>query len=159
MIRNKVRNKASLELKSIRQNHTKVKEILYSGLHSPQKYLQSPLFNNKKRSLLYNLRCRSVNSIKDNFHRLYHGEIACPFLCLNQDDSQEHLLSCSTVVSHLSDSDKQLLQTVDYSHLFGTVTQQVGITNMFLVLLRTRKRLLKTAQEPACGGNNTRPED
>ena len=159
MVKYRVRQKAFSELCIIQQGHTKVQGIKYSGLYGPQKYLKSTLFTNKKQRLLYNLRCRSVNGIKDNFHRLYGGEKACQFLCFNQDDNQEHILSCSTLISNLSDSNLQILQRVKYSDLFGTVIQQLEITNMFLVLLRTRKRLLQTDQEPACKGNNTRPKN
>ena len=155
MVKYKVRKRAFSELSTIQMEHTKVQNIEYFGLHGPQKYLTSKLFNNKKRRLLYNLRCRSVNGIKDNFHRLYGDAIACPFLCLNQDDNQEHLLSCTTLTSKLSDNNLQLLLRVNYSHLFGTVIQQLDVTNMFLVLLGIRKRLLQTDQEPSCEGNNT----
>ena len=159
MVKSKVRKIAFLELSSIQQKHTKVQTIEYSGLSAPQKYLKSTMFSNKKRQLLYNLRCRSVNDIQDNFHRLYGDEPACPFLCPLQVDNQEHLLTCKSLVTHLSTSNQQALQGVSYSHLFGTVTQQLRITNIFLALLGIRKRLLQTDQEPACEGNSTRPED
>ena len=70
-----------------------------------------------------------------------------------------HLLTCKFLITHLSASNQQAIEDVSYSHLFGTVSQQLNITNIFLALLGIRKRLLQTDQEPACEGNSTRPED
>ena len=85
------------------------------------------IFTNKKRQLVYNLRCRSVNDIKDNFHRLYGDEPAFPFLCPLQVDNQEHLLICQSLVTHLTSNNQNALQGVSYSHLFGTCPQQLYI--------------------------------
>ena len=159
MVKVKVRKQAFKELCEVQKGHIKVQDIKYFGLTEPQEYLKSTSFSNKEQYLLYNLRCRSVNGIKDNFHRLYNNEVSCPFFCPQQIDNQEHILTCATIIAKLSDREKQLLESVSYSHLFGTVTQQLNITNIFLVLLRIRKRLLKIDQQPACEGNNTRPSD
>ena len=107
IVKSKVRKIAFSELSIIQQKHTKVQNIQYSGLSAPQEYLMSTTFTNKKRQLLYNLRCRSVNGIKDNFHRLYGDELACPFLCPQQVDNQEHLLTCKLLITHLSASNQQ----------------------------------------------------
>ena len=110
------------------------------------------------RSLLYNLRSRSVKGIRDNFHTYYTGNLSCPLKCLQGPlDSQEHLLFCDKVTSLLSDSQKLLLGKVKYNDLFGTVEEQATVTSVFLILLRIRFKLLETDQRLACEGNNTRP--
>ena len=144
---------------SIQQKHTKVENIQYSGLSAPQEYPMRTTFPNKKHQLLYNLPCRSVNGMKDNLYPIYDDEWACPFLFPQQVNNQEHLLTCKSLITHLSASHQQAIKDVSYSHLFGTVPQQLNITNIFLALLGIRKRLLKTDHEPACEGNITRPED
>jgi hypothetical protein len=73
MVKVKVRKQAFKELCEVQKWYIKVQDIKYFGLTEPQEYLKSTSFSNKKRYLLYNLRCRSVNGIKDNFHRLYNN--------------------------------------------------------------------------------------
>ena len=99
------------------------------------------------------------NYIKDNFHWLYGDEPAFPFLCPLQVDIQEYLLTCQSLVTHITSNNQHVLQGVSYSHLFGTGPQQLDITNIFVALLRIRKMLLQTDQVPAWEGNSTRPED
>ena len=49
----------------------KVKCIVHEDLSEPQKYLCHGSFSNKLSSLLFNLRCKVVRGIKENFHRQY----------------------------------------------------------------------------------------
>ena len=94
------------------------------------------------RSLLYNLRCKSVRGIKDNFHRQFKEDLSCPLKCLNEIDTQEHLLHCHGLVPSLSESQQQLLKTVKYSDIFGSIDEQVKIVGIFQELVNLRKRLL-----------------
>ena len=71
-IKKKIQTHAFNELRIIQQRHEKVKDIMYKGLSEPQPYLISNKFDNKMRSLLFNLRCRTVSAIKDNFPGLYN---------------------------------------------------------------------------------------
>ena len=128
------------DLRKVQSGHIKVKHIKLSCLNNPQKYLTSKLLNNQMRSLLYNLRSRSVKSIKDNFHKYYKGNVFCPLKCL-QVDSQEHLLCCAKVVLVLNDDQKMLLGRVKYDNLFGTVEDQARVTGVFLFLLKIRTKL------------------
>ena len=153
----RVRKTVFEDLREVQSGHIKVKDINFSCLKNPQKYLTSKLLNNKMRSLLYNLRSRSVKSFKDNFHKYYKGNVFCPLKCL-QVDSQEHLLCCAKVISVLNDDQKTLLGRVKYDDIFGTVEDQAMVTGVFLFLLKIRTKLLETDQRLACEGNNTRPQ-
>ena len=153
----RVRKTVFEDLREVQSGHIKVKDINFSCLKNPQKYLTSKLLNNKMRSLLYNLRSRSVKSIKDNFHKYYKGNVFCPLKCL-QVDSQEHLLCCAKVISVLNDDQKTLLGRVKYDDIFGSVEDQAMVTGVFLFLLKIRTKLLETDQRLACEGNNTRPQ-
>ena len=157
LVKLRVRNKVFHDLREVQSGHMKVKHIVFSRLKYPQDYLTSELLNNKTRSLLYNLRSKSVRGIKDNFHRQFKGALSCPFLCL-KIDSQEHLLCCTTLVSALNNSQKQLLGMVQYVDIFGTVEEQSRAARVFLILMRIRTRLLETSQGPACEGNSTQPD-
>ena len=65
------------ELQEKKEMHIKVKHIQYSGHRLPQPYLTNPKFNNYMTSLLFNLRCSSVNEFQDNFHTLYGKSPPC----------------------------------------------------------------------------------
>ena len=95
-----------------------------------------------------------MNGIKDNFHQLYGDELACPFLCPQEVDKQEQILTCKSLITHFSASSQQAIHDVTYSHLFGTVPQ-LNMTNIFLALQGIKKRLLQIDHEPACEGNST----
>jgi hypothetical protein len=156
LVKSIVRNKIFLDLRHIQDKHTKIKHITYTSLVEPQAYLKSDIFNKKQQKLLYNLRSKSVRGFKDNFHDQFDS-ISCQLHCQGQEDSQEHLLSCQSVISCLSEGNQQLLNSVKYSDLFGTLEEQLRITNTFLILIRVSTRLLERHQKLACVGSNTRP--
>ena len=156
LVKTIVQNKIFLDLRHIQDKHTKIKHITYTSLVEPQSYFKSDIFNNKQRKLLYTLRSKSASGFKDNFHCQFDS-ISCQLHCQGQEDSQEHLLSCQSVISCLSEGNQQLLNSVKYSDLFGTLEEQLRITNTFLILIRVRIRLLERHQKLACEGSNTRP--
>lgn len=157
LIKYKVRQFALNELKTIQSEHIKVKHILYESSSEPQEYLKDKHFNNRLSSLLYNLRCESVKDLKNNFRKMYNDKIQCRMKCKNEIDSQQHILECHEIITHLSSNQKELLKDVKYEHLFGNPQDQLKITKMFKILLSTRERLLEQDQEPACHGNNSGP--
>ena len=67
----KIRNKAFQELLKIQDGHEKVRYIFFEDLGGPQNYLCNTKLSNRQKSLLFNLRCRSLKTIKINFHRQY----------------------------------------------------------------------------------------
>ena len=108
--------------------------------------------------LLYNIRCKSVSGLQGSFHRRYNEDISCPLQCSVQNEvRQEHLLGSPKLLAHLSDSDQKLLDQVKNPDLFGSLTEQKDVAEMFAILLKIRKRLLGDVLESACEGNNSRP--
>ena len=64
------------------ENHEKVKSTIASPKLTGENYLTCGLFNNKQISILFNLRCKTVKNFKNNFHKMFEGDIACPLqLC------------------------------------------------------------------------------
>ena len=57
----------------------------------------------------------------------------------------------------MSNSEQELLDQVKYPDLFGSLTEQKDVAEMFVILLKIRKRLLGDVLESACEGNNSRP--
>ena len=124
-------------------------------MNQAQDYITSSRFSNKEISLLFNLRCQSVRNIKNNFITYYNNKIDCQFKCFEQVDSQEHILKCDTLVTSLSDKQKNELVEVKYQDIFGSTYEQFKVTKLFQVLLRNRERLLLKDQGPAYHGNNS----
>ena len=88
---------------------------------------------------------------------MFNGDNACPLKCPNTIDSQEHMLVCDAIISHLNITQKENLDHIKYEHIFGNINEQLKITQVFQVLLKIRERLLERDQGPACLGNNTGP--
>ena len=82
----------------------------------------SSKFNNEMRSVLYNLRCRTLKNFKDNFHNAYQVDFNCD-LCQKEVDSQEHTLKCHILRNHITINDG-----LKYDHIFGSLEQQETIT-------------------------------
>ena len=130
----------------------------HTSFSGPQKYLLSSKLTRKIRSHLYNLRCKSVRGIKDNFHRQFKEDLSCPLKCLNEIDTQQHLLHCQGLVPSLKESQQHLLKTVKYSDIFGSIDEQVKIVGIFQELVNMRKRLLTNRnQQSAYPGSNSGP--
>ena len=79
IVMTKIREKALIELQIIQKRHLKVKHIVYKKLSEPQTYLCHGSFTNKLSSLLFNLRCKVVRGIKENFHRQFKSDLFCLF--------------------------------------------------------------------------------
>ena len=130
IIKKKVEKHAFVALTNQQSKHKKVKHIEYNNLSAPQQYLLNSKFTYTLSSLLFNLRCESVNNIKANFHKTYNEDINCP-LCNTDIDTQQHILKCSKLISKLSTKEKNTLETVTYTHIFGNVNEQYNVTRMF----------------------------
>ena len=138
-------------------SHDKVRHIEYTNMNQPQDYITGRQFSNKQIGLLFNLRCQSIRNIENNFHTFYNNKIDCPFKCLEQVDSQEHILKCDTLVTHLSDRQKNELVEFKYQDIFGSTDEQLRAKKLFQLMLRKRERLLEKDQGPAYHGNNSGP--
>ena len=82
----------------------------------PQDYICNRKFTNKMCTTLFNLRCRSENEFKQNFHSS-NIHFKCEF-CEKEDDTQEHALTCEEVARQLSHSDVVVSLNVNYDNLF-----------------------------------------
>ena len=157
LVRKHIKEHSFQELSTIKGGHKKVKDIKHLSKGGAQEYLKSSKFTNTMRSLLYNLRCKSLKGVKDNFHSQFEDDLSCPFKCFNESDTQQHLLFCEGLIPSLTHSQKDALKLVKYSDIFGDINEQANVVRIFTALLRIRKRLLDN-QESAYPGNNTGPQ-
>ena len=118
-VKKNIREHALQKLKSIQKGHKKVKHIPFKQFLSPQEYLTSNMFTNTMKSLLFNLRCESVKTIRNNFHKFYNNDVSCKICGTGEIDSQEHLLRCQRFTSKLSPEMHSLWETVQYQYIHG----------------------------------------
>ena len=141
LVKKKVREKTFKYLEGIKQSHKKVKDVVHDNLNKPQEYLTSNLFDNKEKTLLYNLRSQSENEYRANFSHKY-SNLRCP-MCDFEEDSQLHALSCETVKQHLDRTDKETIKSVLYSDIFSCLDKQLVVTRLFQKLISIRQNILK----------------
>ena len=153
-IKNQLRYAVFEILQSLKMKHEKVKNITYNfkSFCKPQPYMTDPLFNNYECTLLFNLRCKTVKGIKDNFpsHNIFN--ILCPF-CSLAIDSLEHCLECP-----IQNSDNY---DVKYEDIFGNIHQQMAVTKAYMAILNRRESLLSkegrlpgpTIRDPGSGAH------
>ena len=137
IIKEKVREYAFLQFKEMQAGHKKGRQNHHENLNFPQKYLLTNMLTNKQVSLLFNLKCQSVNGIRDNFHQQYPGNLLCP-LCSLELDTQSHILKCSVLKKNTI-----INPEVEYEYIHGSLEEQVIITTLYSSLLELRDSLLE----------------
>ena len=155
VVKNKIRELCKNEMECLKLSHEKVKFIQHINLDKPQEYLTSGAFSNSQKSILFNLRSRCESSFKDNFHKMY-SDYTCQ-LCKLEVDTQEHALTCHIIRQHLSQQERDLLKTVSYEDIFGTLSTQLIITKLFQSILKIKKRLCAKDLLAAYPGTNAGP--
>ena len=146
------------ELQEKKLKHTKVMNIEYDGKRTPQPYLLNHNFDNEMCSLLFNLRCKSVNTFRDNFHTWYGKEPPCR-LCLSYQDSQEHALVCEVIKKELKQNEIEILKKSYYTQIYGNIEDQLNITRMYQLIISIRERLLASPQRQGLPGlDNSGPD-
>ena len=135
-IKTKISEAAFKSLKDIQKTHIKVKHIIYEKFEM-QQYLMSPLISNKEAEVLTALRSHTVRGIKDNFHSHNKNNIQCE-LCTTGIDNQEHCMKCPKLAASMDPT----MSHIQYNHIYGSISEQKEIANMYLKLLQVREELL-----------------
>ena len=78
-------------------------------------------------------------------------------LCKLEVDTQEHALTCHIVGQNLSQQEKDLLKTVSFEDIFGTLSTQLIITKLFQSMIKIKKRLCAKDLRAAYPGTNMGP--
>ena len=136
IVKKYMREAAFTQLKETQLNHEKGSSSQHENLLKPQKYLLTNKLTSKQKGLLFNLKCQTVKGIRGNFSQMYFGDIQCR-LCNSESDSQCHLMLCP-VLKRYSSWD----QNIKYSDIYGTLDDQVKVTNVLSSLLEIRELLL-----------------
>ena len=144
-----MRDSAFIQLKETQASHEKGRSTFHENLLYPQKYLVTHKITNKQKSLLFNLRCQSVRGIRQNFSKMYFGDVQCR-LCYLAIDSQDHTMQCSVLKQHV-DWNKD----IKYEDIYGSLEQQVEVVKVISSLLEVRERLLEVENHPEERGTPT----
>ena len=148
IVKEKVRQKSFKEMNEIKANHNKVRNIEHSNVHEPEEYLISNRVTSKQSALLMNLRSKCAKEFRNNFKGMSTDEL-CP-LCQQENDTQEHALSCKVSAQKLTVQEKE----IKYEDLFGTLDDQLKIVKVYQKLLNLRKSL--NPEEPGTADRGTR---
>ena len=135
IIKKEVREAAFKEFKLLHAGHEKGNKTVHENMEKPQKYLLTNKLTNKHISLLFNLRCQSERTFKNNFHRQYASDLMYP-MCKSEIDCQEHLILCTELKKHMKFS-----QNIPYDHIYGNLEEQISVTILYSSLLEVRERL------------------
>ena len=145
IVKDKVRNTAFEYLKTLKKEHSKMKNLIYEKLEL-QPYLIEPIFNEESRNLLLRLRTRTVNGIKADFKGIYR-ELLCPLGC-DEKDTLENILSCKVLISH--HKTKQLCHgPILYEDIFSkNIKKQKEATELFRKYIELRNEIIS---QPVAG--------
>ena len=92
-------NASFVELKKKLLQHKKVKHIEYKSLQL-QPYLTSPNIHKEEAHVITACRSKCVKNVRSNFGKMFKNRLFCPLQCNNENpqiDTQEHLLTCTTI--------------------------------------------------------------
>ena len=151
LVKKEVREAAFKEFKLLQAGHEKGNKTVHKNMEKPQKYLLTNKLTNKQISLLFNQRCQSERTFKNNFHRQYASDLKCP-VCKSEIDSQELLILCTELKKHMKFS-----RNISYDHIYGNLEEQISVTIMYSSLLEVRERLQEEGAPcgvgiPSCAG-------
>ena len=139
IIKEKIKSCAFKYLKSLKDEHSKMKNLNYEKLEL-QPYLSSPIFNEESSNLIFRLRTRTVSGIKNDFRGVYN-EISCPLNC-GDNDTLENLLTCKVILSQYK-TDQLCHGRIGYTDIFSeNITKQREATEIFRNFMEIRNKIL-----------------
>ena len=128
--------------KKLQSSHSKTSKLVCDGFN-PAEYLHSPYLNKEEVQQLFKLRNHMID-VKQNFSSIYKENMWCRTCYLFQE-SQEHLLKCSVIVDRLKQSIN--FSTAKYCMLFKSEEEQIKITKVFSLVLKTRKSIIEETRK------------
>ena len=110
-------------------------------------YLRNPHFKQKKSSLLFALRTKTVRGIKSDFGGLY-ADKQCPMPGCSHPDTLAELLTCPAIMDRMEDTGAPT--TVTYDDVFSEDIKCLRrVTDRFEEMLEARKEILGDPGTPA----------
>ena len=136
IVKKKINEAAFHYLSNIQSTHSKVKDISYSKLEIQTYFLESK-FSTKEKQLLFKLRTRMTN-VKANFKSQYL-DLTCDLCEKDFDQSDFHLLECERILNECAELSND--NSSEYEDIFGTATEQLPITKLYIKVFETKNRI------------------
>ena len=102
-----------------------------------QSYLKTNELSTREKQSLFSLRNRSFD-VKTNYKTLYNEDMTCR-ICHDPDsiEDKRHTFNCSVLTK-----DETIDNTIQFEHIFGSLSQQVKATKQFVKLMDKRRLIL-----------------
>ena len=92
-------------------------------------------------------RSHSAKGFKANFSSIHKKDMSCRLKCdSHHEDSQIHIMSCSSILSRLDDKYIQETKDIKYSDIYGEPHSQKTAVRHLSTLLDVRKTILEEIQ-------------
>ena len=148
IVKLKINNAAFSFLKSLKQTHSKMKNLQYETFDI-SKYLSSPLFSQNSRWLLLALRTRTVRGIRSDFPGIYK-DMMCPLGC-GEKDTIQNVLTCRVLKQNYRSNEISICE-VEFKDIFSQdINKQKQVTEIYEKLLEIRNSLISSLPV-ACTG-------
>ena len=72
-------------------------------------------------------------------------------------DTQEHALSCHTIVNNMNKELLPAFNSVKYNEIFSDVQFQQNVTKVYQNIVQVREKLRESSKDPAYPGDSTGP--
>ena len=122
-----------------------------------EKYLTSGIFSNEEITILSSMRSNTLRTIRCNFKNLYRENLYCPLKCAPEgssqyEDTQQHLISCNTIIQKLGDCQTIIaVNTIKYEDIYGDIYQQKAIVSLAKECLRIRNKIIEDSKQSTSG--------
>ena len=143
------RRVAFCELLERQSTHSKVRDILYTNLSSPQDYISSKYLSQDEINIIFALRSHTIRDIISNFPNQNRNISAlCP-ICSQHIDNQEGVLLCEKLKTNTKEK-----YSVSYNQIYGNPSEQKEIAQVYIKLLAIRASILKEIEESCLPGQS-----
>ena len=144
LVKRKVKEAALVYLNE--KKGVKLNKLKHNKLETAN-YLRNPHFKQKKSSLLFALRTKTVRGIKSDFGGLY-ADKQCPMPGCSHPDTLAELLTCPAIMDRMEDTGAPT--TVTYDDVFSEDIKCLRrVTDRFEEMLEARKEILGDPGTPA----------
>ena len=134
LVKQKIKILSKEYLISLRNNHTKSKNLLLEN--KIKGYLICEQLTTEDKQLLFALKTRAVD-VKTNYKSMF-SNLQCR-LCnsLAEDESEIHVMKCIKIIS--DESLKKQTETISYSDIFGSMKQQISAVKILKKIFKVWK--------------------
>ena len=138
ILKKKIEKKAFDDLMKIKENHSKMSNIIYDDKLKGQSYLKSDSdLTNDEKQLLFKLRTRMAE-FRNNFRNKFEN-IQCK-LCKREIDEQQHMFYCEVLINNCETLAENI--KIEYEDIFSTKLKQYKAIKLISKIWKVRENLM-----------------